>query len=359
MVSDENGFLIKQQKKGPGHPSMQPNQAAVNWSDVFLPPPPEHPPGMTEYQGEDQLYSEIPEDNGMTPGSVCSCPMSHSHVPGTGKPVYSDSRCNRCHSLRNFSNMPYSQKQILQHIQATRQQQPYPPNISRTVGSQQHSDSSSGTPVYLYGYSQPWDCAHPSLRGTLEYDYAQVPMDDAYNYTQPVQDGSIEQSNTLNRGSHRNPPKMLYGVPPGYCEGSEHSHPLRGPFRDSSHIPAGGPPGNYCEGPCRGQVETLNKFNRKMSDGGTQLPYLEGYKIESPASSSASEYKMVGDSHSESGGGSGNSGDRKRVLKSRPAEDMKQFQTPDTQYRPQVIHSRYVDTVITLSIGTDSPLQTV
>ena len=339
MISDENGFLIKQQKKGQGHQILQPNQASVNWSDVFLPPPPDHPPGMAEYQGEDQLYSEIPEDSGMSPVPVCSCPASHSHVvSGSNKPGYTDSHCSRCHSLRNFGNVPYS-RQMLQHIQATRQP-PYPPN-PRSMASQQHSDSSSGTPVYLYGYSQPWDCAHPSLRGTLEYDYAQVPMDDPYRYTQPIQDGCIEHSNTLNKGSLRNPPKMHYGVPPNFCEGSEHSNPLRGPFRDSSHIPAGGPPGNYCEGPCRGQVESLNKYNRKLSDGGSQLPYLEGYKIESPPSS-ASEYKVVGDSHNESGGSSGHSGDRKKGHKGRPGDsnEVKQFQASDSRYRPQVTQSR-------------------
>ena len=222
--------------------------------------------------------------------------------------------------------MPYLPRQLLQHIQA-RQQQPYPPNMSRTLGSQQGSDSSGGTPVYLYGYSQPWDCAHPALRGTLEYDYAQVPVEDAYNYTQPIQDGRIEQVNTLNKVGHRNPQKINYGVPPGYPAGyhggSEHSYAHRGPYRDKPHIPAGGPPGNYCEGPFRGQVDSLNRFNRTVNEGGTQMPYLEGYKIE-PPQSGTSEYKVVGDIRSESGG---SSGDRKGSLKGQtPVEcDTRQF----------------------------------
>ena len=344
IFSDENGFLIKkQQRKGQGQSSLQQNQAIVNWSDV-LPPPPDHPPGSGDNLPEDQLYSEIPEDSAV---SLCSCPVSHSHVaPGTSKSVYSDTHCNRCQSLRNFGNMPYTPRQILQHIQASRQQ-PYPANVARTLGSQQGSDSSSGTPVYLYGYSQPWDCTHPSFHGTLEYDYAQVPVEDAYNYTQPIQDGRIDPSNTLNKGGHRNPQKLHYGVPPGYYDGSEHSHPLRAPYRDKPHnIPAGGPPGNYCEGPSRGQVEPVDKFHRTGSEKGTHLPYLEGYKIESPPSC-ASEYKVVG-SGSESGGGSGTSGDRKRGLTGRSSSegnDLKQYH-PDSQYRPQVIHSRLVNYTI-------------
>lgn len=335
--SDESGFLIKKQQKGQGqgHPSLQQNQAVINWSEI-LPPPPQHRPGSGEYQSEDQLYSEIPEESAMAAMSACSCPVSHSHVmPGTSKSVHSDTHCNNCQSLRNFSNMPYLPRQLLQHIQASRHQ-PYPTNISRTGGSQQGSDSSSGTPVYLYGYSQPWDCAHPALQGTLEYDYAQVPVEDAYNYTQPIVDGRIEQLNTPNKVP-RNPPKIHYGVPPGYIGGSEH-YPYRGPYKDRPHIPAGGPPGNYCEGPFRGQIDSLdNKSSRAVSEAGTQLPYLEGYKIEPPASC-ASEYKVVGDSHSESGG---SSGDRKRAfIGHMPEQERRQYPPPDTQ-RSEVIVEGY------------------
>ena len=258
--------------------------------------------------------------------SQCSCPVSHSHVvPGTSKSGYSD-HCSNCHSLRNFGNVPYMPHQLLQHIQA-RQQQPYPPNVARTMGgSQQGSDSSGGTPVYLYGYSQPWDCAHPALRGTLEYDYAQVPVEDAYNYTQPIQDSRLEHVNTLNQGGHRNPQKIHYGVPQGYHGGSEHNYPSRGPYRDKPHIPVGGPPGNYCEGPFRGQIDSLNRFNRTMSEGGTPMPYLEGYKIV-PPQNITSEYKVVGgDSPSESGRSS-SSGGRHGTLKGQmPIEcDTRQF----------------------------------
>ena len=291
----------------------------MNWSEV-LPPPPNHRPASEEYHSEDQLYSEIPEDSAM---SQCSCPASHSHiVPGSSKSAYSD-HCNNCHSLRNFSNVPYMPRQLLQHIQA-RQQQPYPPNVARTLGSQQGSDSSGETPVYLYGYSQPWDCAHPALRGTLEYDYAQVPVEDAYNYTQPIQDGRMEQVNTLNQVGHRNPQMIHYGVPPGFHGGSEHTYPHRGPYRDKPYIPTGGPPWSYCEGPLRGQVDSLNRFNRTMNEGGTQMPYLEGYKIESPQNIT-SEYKVVGgDSPSESGRSSGG---RSGTLKGQTSVecDMRQF----------------------------------
>ena len=295
-------MLLKQHRKGcrPGVPG---NQANINWTEV-LPPPPPHPPSDNEYLQEDQLYSEIPEERArspLSPASVsqiptCSCPVSHTHqMPGYNVPIF-DSNCARCNSLRNFENRPYSPQQIIQ----LQRQHGFPPSVSRTLGNPHHphpvNTQRGGTPIYLHGYSQPWDC-QPLPRGPFEYDYAQLPRSEGYNYTEPIQDGLIDHGTLKGRDKNKN------------------IHAQFGPhigdyyLRDVSEIP-GGPPGNYCEGPCRSQIEALNnaKNSFNMGDSAT-MPCFEGYKIvESPPSSaSASEYKVIGDAGSQSGeSGKGN-----------------------------------------------------
>ncbi|XP_053408441.1 roundabout homolog 2-like isoform X2 [Mercenaria mercenaria] len=322
-LSDENGMLIKQLRKPGYRPGMPQNQPVVNWNDV-LPPPPNHPPSDGEYLQDDQLYSEIPEDRARSPlspvsmaqMSACSCPVTHPHQMQNFSPgAYSDN-CNRCMSLRNFDNRPYSPQQLAQ----MQRQHVLPPNISRTLGAPQRGGSQrGGTPVYLHGYSQPWD-SQPLPRGPYEYDYAQVPREDGYNYTQPIQDGLIDRNIDYN----------------------DSSVPYQGPPRDFSNIP-GGPPGNYCEGPCRGQMNNLNALNTSYhrNRGETsQIPCLDGYKIESPPSS-ASEYRVC-----NSGGSSAGSAKSRGGMKGRSSSegnDLKDKQYvvgPETQCRPLMYHSR-------------------
>jgi hypothetical protein len=219
-------------------------------------------------------------------------------------------------SLRNFENRPYSPQQLAQ----MQRQHVLPPNISRTLGAPPRGGTQrGGTPVYLHGYSQPWD-SQPLPRGPYEYDYAQVPREDGYNYTQPIQDGLIDRNIDPNDSS---------------------VIPYHGPPRDFSNIP-GGPPGNYCEGPCRGQMNNLNASYHRNRGDNTQAPYLEGYKIDSPPSSS-SEYRVC-----NSGGSSAGSAKSRGGMKGRSSSegnDLKDKQYhvgPETQCRPLMYHSRYL-----------------
>lgn len=336
-VSDENGFLLKQNRK-PGYRPSQ-NQAAVNWNDV-LPPPPNHPPNDGECLQDDQLYSEIPDDRTRSPRSpasvtqisACSCPSPHSQPLQTYNPSSYSDNCNRCQTLRGFENRPYSPQQLMQ-IQ--RQHQGYPANMAQTLGvhpSVLTGQHGRGTPVYMHGYSQPWD-SQPLPRGPGEYDYAQVPRSDGYNYTQPIQDALIQHSNT--HGARSQGGDM--GDPQGQCF-SPNCHPL--------NIP-GGPPGNYCEGPCRSQVEALNNINRCYHRNiGENLPCLEGYKIDSPASSaSGNEYRVCnsGGSQAGSGGESGRSNSGYKARLSGDGSDLKDRQIHGGHCRPNMYHARYAE----------------
>lgn len=319
-LSDENGMLIKRK---PGYrPGTSQNQPMVNWNDV-LPPPPSHPPSDGECLQDDQLYSEIPEDRARSPlspvslaqMSASSCPVSHPHQ-NFGSSAYSDN-CNRCQSLRNFDPRAYTPQQLAQ----LQRQHMLPPHASRTLG---HIPvRGGGTPVYLHGYSQPWD-SQPLPRGPYEYDYAHVPQEDGYNYSQPIQDGLIEHSD---------------------CQDFSDSVPHPGPYRDVSNIP-GGPPGNYCEGPCRGQMNNLNTvgsgYHRNRGDN-SHVPSLEGYKIDSPPSS-ASEYRVC-----NSGGSSAGSAKSRTGIKGRSTSegnDLKEKQlqvSSEGQCKPLMYHSRSED----------------
>ena len=176
------------------------------------------------------------------------------------------------------------------------QRQGFPPNMAHTLGLNSQRGR-GGTPVqYMTGYQQPWD-NQPLPRGPGEYDYAQVPRSDGYSYSQPIQDALIQHSNTHSGRSQLGDVCDQQGQFLG-----QHCHPL--------NIP-GGPPGNYCEGPFRSQVETLNSLNNCYHRNiGENLPYLDSYKIDSPASSgSGNEYRVCnsGGSHAGSGGESGRS----------------------------------------------------
>lgn len=305
---------------------MSQNPPVVNWNEV-LPPPPTHPPSDGEYLQDDQLYSEIPEDRAQSPlspvsmaqMSACSCPVSHPHQMQNFSPGTYPDNCNRCQSLRNFDNRPYSPQQLAQ----LQRQHVLLPNMSRTLGPPARAPGSQrggGTPIYLHGYAQPWDSQPlPLPRGPYEYDYAQVPREDGYNYTQPIQDGLIDRNIDYN----------------------DSSIPYPGPQRDLSNTP-GGPPGNYCEGPCRGQMNNLNNSYHKNKIESSQLPYLEGYKIESPPSS-ASEYRVCSGSSQTGSAGSAKSRSGIKGRSASEGNDLKdrQFQVgPEAQCRPLMYHSR-------------------
>ena len=316
-VSDENGVLLKNGRAAYiPHATVMPQGPGMNWSEM-LPPPPNHPPSDSEYNPDDALYSEIPEAR--SPQSACSCPSSqHSHnsqpvsvAPYVG--LYPDN-CALCQSLRNYDSRPYSPQQLASihrqhlpgglpcgaHAHMARANMGYPPG----PGSQR----SGGTPVYMHGYSQPWD-SQRLPRGPYDYELANMGrvggVEEGYNYTQPIQDGLIGpgqgqgQSGTLKtRGGQCWRPDMVA------YPGSDHSQ-----HSDSANIP-GGPPGNYCEGPCRGQggpvcdpnhINSLSSgYVRNINESGP-LPYLEGYKLESSASSgTGSDYRVC-----NSGGSAG------------------------------------------------------
>lgn len=210
-------------------------------------------------------------------------------------------------------------------------QQGYPPNVAQTLAPSVITQRGRGTPVYMHGYSQPWD-SQPLPRGPGEYDYAQVPRSDGYSYSQPIQNAFIQHSNTH---SGRGQLGEL-GDPQGQYLG-EHCHPL--------NIP-GGPPGNYCEGPCRSQVEALNSLNSCYNrNKGYNLPYLDNYKIDSPASSaSGNEYRVCnsGGSHQGSGGESGrsnNSGYKGRL--STESNEFKDRMLHGVGCRPNIYPNRY------------------
>ncbi|XP_052804900.1 roundabout homolog 2-like isoform X2 [Mya arenaria] len=314
--SDENGMLIKQGRKGPGYrPGIGPGPGVVNWNEM-LPPPPVHPPSDTEYNPDDALYSEIPEDRSRSPhlpaqNSSCSCPVSAHPQPVSAGPYpgsYSEN-CNRCQSLRNFDSRPYSPQQLIQlHRQHSQGCQPH--HARAQTGSQR---GPGGTPMYMHGYAQPWD-SQPLPRGPYDYELAKVPQEGGYNYTQPIQDGLIKHSNTLNsRGGQGWRPHPGDGQLPY----------MGAPVCDSANIP-GGPPGNYCEGPCRGQGDTLNSINsgyhRNLSDNG-QLPYLEGYMIESPPSSgTGSDYRVCNSGGSQAGSGGDSGRSRSTGIQGQPAQ---------------------------------------
>ncbi|KAL4228715.1 Leucine rich repeat C-terminal domain [Mactra antiquata] len=325
-LSDENGILLKQQRKagyrpvvGQGH-----NQPVVNWNDV-LPPPPAHPPNDGDYLQDDQLYSEIPEDRAQSPMSpvslaqmsACSCPVTHPHQVQNYNPGGYTDNCNRCQSLRSFDNRPYSPQQIMQ----LQRMNGIPPNMSRTLGAQPHQRG-GGTPVYFHGYSQPWD-SQPLPRAPFDYDYAQVPREDGYNYTEPIQDSFIDHVN---------------------IKPVESGQLYPGQQRDMSNIP-GGPPGNYCEGPCRGQqMNNLNAMNSSYHrNNNSQIPYLEGYRIDSPPSS-GNEYRVCNSGGSQSGSTAGSGVSAIKGRSASEGNDLRDGQikvgTNDNQCRSAMYHSR-------------------
>ncbi|XP_052285916.1 roundabout homolog 2-like isoform X6 [Dreissena polymorpha] len=348
-LSDENGMLLKQGRKPSGFRLGQSqNPGVVNWNDV-LPPPPTHPPTDGEYLQDEGLYSEIPEDRSRSVKSpaqisACSCPTPHGPVcsPGPYCAAYLDS-CNRCQSLRSFDNRPYSPQQLIQlHRQHAPLQGVTPTHTARVPGMQRPG----GTPVYMHGYSQPWD-SQPFARGQYEYEFANDPRDGGYKYTEPVQDGLIQHPHAATM----NPTRGMQRRAPTHIDYNDRQFHYPNSGSDGGNIP-GGPPGNYCEGPCRGQTEAANVMNamsmsasyhRNSSEENSRNPYLEGYKIESPPSSSGdSAYRVCnsGGSLAGSGGDSGrsrSSGNPGRLLQDGKSVPEGKF---DINYRHPGFHSR-------------------
>ena len=183
VFSDENGLLIKQQRKK--HSNLKktiPNkQAIVNLSE-FLPPPPEHPPPSE--CGDPPTYQDVRGNNrdasrspqtplspvSFSQVSACSCPNPHTQTPVSGwnMPVYSDNECPRCHSEKYFdpSLIPgtYSQNPYIQRTQSPRTVMLQNMN-TRNAQNCSHTQSQRGTPSINYQYSQP-------QRGTPNINYS-------------------------------------------------------------------------------------------------------------------------------------------------------------------------------------------
>lgn len=261
-------MLIKHHHKPGYEPGMSQNQPAIHWNDV-LPPPPNHLHCGGKHLQDDQLYSEIPDDQTLSPISPVtpaqrSAYSHHFQVQNFNKEANSDS-CNRCQSLKDSENRPYYRPSDMCRADNT---------LSRS------SNQEGGTPVYLHGYSQPWD-SQPLPSGA--YDYAQVLEEDSYNYTQPIQDGLTDP----------------------FINPEHFSSSFTQPQRDFSNSPRG-PPGNYCEACCRGQFNNLSTLsNSYHRTRGEQSQYLDNYKLDSQPSN-CSEYRICnsGNSQTESSVGS-------------------------------------------------------
>lgn len=284
---------IKHHHKLGYEPGISQNQPAIHWNDV-LPPPPNHLPCDGKHLQEDQFYSEIPDDptlSRISPVTLAkrSAYSHHIQMQKCNKEVYSDS-CNRCQSLRDSENRPYYRPSDIPRAHSA---------LSRS------SNQEGGTPVYLHGYSQPWD-SQPLPSGA--YNYAQAPKEDSYNYTQPIQDG-------LTDPEHFSPP---------FTQSQ----------RDFSNNP-GGPPGNYCKALCRSRFNNFNTLNNSYHrTRGEQSQYLDSYKLESPPSTCS------GNSQTGSSLGSIKS---KGCIRERSSEgnDVKQIDVgAEIKCRPLMYHTR-------------------
>lgn len=180
---DENGLLIKQQRKKHNIKKNMQNKP-VNLSE-FLPPPPEHPPPSE--CGEPPTYQEVRRDNQDTSRSpqtplspvsfsqvsACSCPNPHTQTPVSGwnMPMYSDNECPRCHSEKYFDPaiLPgvYSQNPYVQRTQSPRTIMLQNIN-NRNIQNCSHAQSPCGTPSVNYQYSQP-----PRITPNINYSASQ------------------------------------------------------------------------------------------------------------------------------------------------------------------------------------------